>query len=109
MVDKHTVIRVRVMCVIMLLLSATVGTWGALESRKMIDRTNHINRITKENKENIAIRRNRDATNQQNRNIAKGHKRSCKFRAALVSSAAIECEHGYDVCPKCDPCTCEEK
>jgi hypothetical protein len=20
----------------------------------------------------------------------------------------IECQHGYDVCPTCDPCTCEK-
>lgn len=31
---------------------------------------------------------------------------TCKFRIAATGSIAIECDHGYDVCPKCDPCTC---
>jgi hypothetical protein len=30
----------------------------------------------------------------------------CKYRVAAASSVAIECDHGYDVCPLCDPCTC---
>ncbi len=38
--------------------------------------------------------------------IATGHKEECKFRVATECAIAIECEHGYDVCPKCDPCTC---
>lgn len=33
------------------------------------------------------------------------HLEGCKFNNA-VTGIAIECEHGYDVCPKCDPCTC---
>lgn len=32
----------------------------------------------------------------------------CKFRNAMACPVAIECEHGYDVCPRCDPCTCSE-
>lgn len=35
------------------------------------------------------------------------HERQCKYRIASVGSVAIECEHGYDVCPICDPCTCK--
>ena len=30
----------------------------------------------------------------------------CKFRFSSLCAVPIECEHGYDVCPKCDPCTC---
>lgn len=33
----------------------------------------------------------------------------CRFRLAATGSIGIECEHGHDVCPICDPCTCEEK
>ena len=36
------------------------------------------------------------------------HEKDCKFRRAIECPVAIECEHGYDVCPKCDPCTCHE-
>lgn len=35
------------------------------------------------------------------------HRRDCRLRVATDCAAAIECEHGYDVCPICDPCTCE--
>lgn len=24
----------------------------------------------------------------------------------MVCPVGIECDHGYDVCPVCDPCTC---
>lgn len=34
------------------------------------------------------------------------HKPDCKFLKAATCAVGIECEHGYDVCPKCDPCTC---
>ena len=37
------------------------------------------------------------------------HKQDCKFRIATAGSVAIECDHGYDVCPICDPCTCKPK
>ncbi|TXH49301.1 MAG: NUDIX domain-containing protein [Desulfurellales bacterium] len=33
------------------------------------------------------------------------HALSCNLQRA-VGPCAVECEHGYDVCPKCDPCTC---
>lgn len=26
--------------------------------------------------------------------------------AAINSAVGVECPHGYDVCPMCDPCTC---
>lgn len=33
---------------------------------------------------------------------------NCKFRIAATCAYGIECDHGYDVCPICDPCTCGE-
>lgn len=41
--------------------------------------------------------------------IQKIHDEDCKFRVAATCPAAIECDHGYDVCPICDPCTCSSK
>ena len=38
--------------------------------------------------------------------IIEQHHERCKFRRAAAGSVAIECDHGYDVCPICDPCTC---
>jgi len=35
------------------------------------------------------------------------HDENCRLRRAATGSIGIECEHGYDVCPICDPCTCE--
>lgn len=34
------------------------------------------------------------------------HARYCKYRISVEGAAAIECEHGFDSCPTCDPCTC---
>lgn len=36
------------------------------------------------------------------------HREGCKYRIAAAGSVPIECDHGYDVCPICDPCTCRE-
>lgn len=33
----------------------------------------------------------------------------CPFRRAIESPAAIECEHGWDHCPYCDPCICADE
>lgn len=33
------------------------------------------------------------------------HNDKCRMNLAMGQS--IDCEHGYDVCPKCDPCTCD--
>ena len=41
-------------------------------------------------------------------NIETNHSEDCKFRRAATCSVGIECEHGYDVCPICDPCTCDD-
>lgn len=38
--------------------------------------------------------------------IRQTHKPDCKFRRAMETSVSIECEHGLDVCPQCDPCDC---
>lgn len=34
------------------------------------------------------------------------HAEDCKLRRAVECTTPIECDHGRDVCPKCDPCTC---
>lgn len=36
------------------------------------------------------------------------HKPGCPRLVSMTGAAAIECPHGYDSCPICDPCTCEE-
>jgi len=30
----------------------------------------------------------------------------CRLQMAATSAVGIACEHGFDVCPTCDPCTC---
>ncbi len=37
--------------------------------------------------------------------VIERHEEDCKYRKAVTCPVGIECEHGYDVCPKCDPCT----
>ncbi len=39
--------------------------------------------------------------------ILADHKEGCPYRRSATCSVPIECDHGYDVCPECDPCTCE--
>lgn len=34
------------------------------------------------------------------------HDPDCPKGRAISCSVGVECEHGYDVCPKCDPCEC---
>lgn len=34
------------------------------------------------------------------------HKAGCKFLRAATCAIGIECDHGRDVCPICDPCEC---
>lgn|SRR5574341_127792 len=39
-----------------------------------------------------------------------GHDDECRFRQAATCAVPIACEsHGRDVCPVCDPCTCERR
>jgi hypothetical protein len=33
---------------------------------------------------------------------------ACRYRKSLLCPVAIYCDHGYDVCPECDPCTCND-
>lgn len=40
--------------------------------------------------------------------VRKQHKEDCPFRRAMTCPVGIECEHGREVCPICDPCTCGE-
>jgi hypothetical protein len=40
--------------------------------------------------------------------MAEPHEPDCRFRKALLCPVGIECEHSFDVCPTCDPCTCAE-
>ena len=40
--------------------------------------------------------------------IREQHVKDCKFRAAATCAVGVECEHGRDVCPICDPCTCTD-
>ncbi|MBG6211569.1 hypothetical protein IWQ49_006257 [Labrenzia sp. EL_126] len=41
--------------------------------------------------------------------ILADHQEACRFRLAATSAVGIECAHGRDVCPICDPCSCGEK
>lgn len=41
--------------------------------------------------------------------IKEKHDEACPFLRAATCSVGIECEHGRDVCPQCDPCTCGHK
>lgn len=39
---------------------------------------------------------------------SRGHKDDCTYRMALTCPISVPCEeHGYDVCPHCDLCTCK--
>lgn len=41
--------------------------------------------------------------------IKRTHKDDCPFRRAVTCAIGIPCEkHGYEVCPECDPCTCQQ-
>ena len=37
------------------------------------------------------------------------HGPTCKFRVSATCAVPIECEHGRDCCPICDPCTCNPR
>lgn len=39
-------------------------------------------------------------------NIRARHAQGCKFRTSATCAIPIACDHGFDVCPDCDPCTC---
>ena len=35
------------------------------------------------------------------------HLPECPYLRALACPVAVECQHGHDVCPECDACTCK--
>ena len=40
--------------------------------------------------------------------IRAAHVDGCKFRLAATCAVPVECPHGRDCCPECDPCTCPQ-
>jgi hypothetical protein len=38
--------------------------------------------------------------------IQREHTKKCRYRIAACLSVELECEHGLQACPVCDPCTC---
>lgn len=42
-------------------------------------------------------------------NIIEKHAEHCKYRRSATSAVAIACRHGFDVCPICDACTCQQE
>jgi hypothetical protein len=40
--------------------------------------------------------------------IATSCRPECPLQLAAAGSMGVECEHGFDVCPKCDQCTCNK-
>lgn len=38
--------------------------------------------------------------------VKRRHDEDCPFRISVTCAIPIECEHGYDTCPLCDPCNC---
>jgi hypothetical protein len=34
------------------------------------------------------------------------HDEKCPFLLAAAGAVGLACQHGHDVCPICDPCTC---
>lgn len=36
------------------------------------------------------------------------HSRTCRYLIAALCPVGIACDHGFDVCPICDPCTCKK-
>lgn len=38
--------------------------------------------------------------------LRREHASDCRFRRAAELSVELACDHGYQACPTCDPCTC---
>lgn len=34
------------------------------------------------------------------------HEEGCRFRRAAALKVELACDHGFQACPECDPCTC---
>lgn len=41
--------------------------------------------------------------------VRKTHGKKCRYRIASELSFELACEHGFEACPKCDPCTCKKQ
>lgn len=39
-------------------------------------------------------------------NVQIAHRPGCRYRRAALLTVELACEHGYQACPTCDPCTC---
>ena len=39
--------------------------------------------------------------------IRETHDPKCRYRIAAELSIELPCDHGYQACPICDPCTCK--
>ena len=39
-------------------------------------------------------------------NVRVAHRKGCRFRRAAELTFELACEHGFQACPKCDPCDC---
>lgn len=40
--------------------------------------------------------------------VVAAHRAGCSYLVAVMCAVPIECEHGFDACPKCDPCDCQK-
>lgn len=38
--------------------------------------------------------------------LAAQHDATCRFRRAAELSIEVACPHGFQACPRCDPCDC---
>lgn len=38
--------------------------------------------------------------------IEEQHAKGCRYRIAATMPFELACDHGYQACPACDPCTC---
>lgn len=38
--------------------------------------------------------------------IQREHSEGCRYRRAAQMSVELACDHGFQACPICDPCTC---
>jgi len=43
---------------------------------------------------------------QQTARIKREHLPECAYRLASTGRVPVQCDHGFDCCPECDPCTC---
>lgn len=41
--------------------------------------------------------------------VRETHEDGCRLRISMECPVGVACDHGYDVCPICDKCTCGER